>query len=109
MNDLPKMTPEQIRELALVRQKRWTANPNAFRNSRERIESITRVATAMLDGPCTVPEIVESTGLPSPEVFWCVTAMKKYGLVNEGAKDGSYFRYSLEEAALPEHADSAEA
>ena len=45
--------------------------------------------------PRTVPEIAALTGLPSDQVMWFVAALKKYGQVKEGDKDGSYFKYEL--------------
>jgi predicted transcriptional regulator len=46
----------------------------------------------------TVPEIADKTGIPSSQVLWLVMALKKYGQVIEGAKDGDYFIYQLTSA-----------
>lgn len=43
----------------------------------------------------TVPEIASVTGLSSSQVLWFVMALKKYGQVIEGLKDGDYFKYQL--------------
>ncbi|MCG6894414.1 MAG: hypothetical protein LJE65_12455 [Desulfobacteraceae bacterium] len=45
--------------------------------------------------PATVPEIAETTGIPSHRVIWFVAALKKYGELVEDGQDGSYFRYAL--------------
>ena len=45
-------------------------------------------------GSGTVPEIARATGMPTGEVLWFLAALKKYGLVVEAEKDGSYFRYA---------------
>lgn len=45
----------------------------------------------------TVPEISESTGIPSNEVLWHLMAMKKYGLVIEGEERDGYYEYTLKE------------
>ena len=49
----------------------------------------------------TVPEIAEATGMPSHEVLWHVTAMKKYGEVVEDGTDDDfeYFLYRLAKEA----------
>lgn len=43
----------------------------------------------------TVPEIASVTGFSSSQVLWFVMALKKYGQVIEGVKDGDYFKYQL--------------
>jgi len=43
----------------------------------------------------TVPELAESSGLPPAEVLWYVAALKKYGEILEGKKDGGFYRYLL--------------
>lgn len=45
----------------------------------------------------TVPEIAEATAMPASEVLWHVTAMKKYGLVEETGMCGEYYLYQLSE------------
>jgi predicted transcriptional regulator len=57
------------------------------------------IRRALQDGPRTVPELAEATGLPAPEVLWHVTAMRKRGhLVEAGMEDG-YCRYATEPEA----------
>jgi hypothetical protein len=46
----------------------------------------------------TVPEIARNTEIPSSQVLWLIMALKKYGQVIEGAKDGDYFIYQLTSA-----------
>jgi predicted transcriptional regulator len=43
----------------------------------------------------TVPEIARAAQVSTSQALWYIMALKKYGLVVEGAKDGSYFRYQL--------------
>lgn len=54
---------------------------------------------ALADGPKTVPEIADIVDLPTGEVLWHVTAMKKYDLLVEGDMDGEYYQYALAEEA----------
>ena len=58
---------------------------------------------AMKAGPRTIPQLAEATGLPSHEVLWHVTAMKKYGLVIEEGlnEDYEYYLYALSEEVKP--------
>jgi hypothetical protein len=43
----------------------------------------------------TIPEIAGNIGMKPSEVLWFVMALKKYGQVAEGAKEGDYFKYQL--------------
>ena len=43
----------------------------------------------------TVPEIAGASQISTSQVLWYIMALKKYGLVVEGAKDGDYFKYQL--------------
>lgn len=52
---------------------------------------------ALEQGPLTVPELAEATELPSEQVLWHITAMKKYDLVVESGFDGEYYQYGLAE------------
>lgn len=52
---------------------------------------------ALEDGPETVPEIAEVTGMPAHEVLWKLVGMRKYGLVAEGEERDGYYQYALKE------------
>jgi predicted Rossmann fold nucleotide-binding protein DprA/Smf involved in DNA uptake len=58
-----------------------------------------RVATALRDGPKTLPEIAASLGAPVPEVTKWVMAMRRYGRIRDLPKTRAddYFRYQLVE------------
>jgi predicted transcriptional regulator len=56
-----------------------------------------QIAGTLKDGPKTVPEISQVTGLPTETVFWYLIALKKYGKVTEGQQRDSYFAYALNE------------
>jgi predicted transcriptional regulator len=45
------------------------------------------------DNPKTVLEVAIATGLPTHEVLWHLTAMKKYGIVAESGMCGDYPLY----------------
>jgi predicted transcriptional regulator len=50
-------------------------------------------------GPKIVPEIAAETGLPSHDVLWHITAMKKYDQVAEVGQCGEYYQYAMAEEA----------
>lgn len=54
-----------------------------------------RLSEALSEGPKTVPELALTTGIPSRDVLWHLTSMKKYGKVGEGDQSGDYFQYVL--------------
>lgn len=66
---------------------------------RERVKETTTVrkklSEALSEGPKTVPELALKTGIPSRDVLWHLTSMKKYGKVGEGDQSGDYFQYVL--------------
>ena len=43
----------------------------------------------------TIPEIAAAVRMDAAEVLLIVSALKKFGEVAEGAKDGDYFRYQM--------------
>ena len=57
------------------------------------------ICQAMRQGAATVPEIAASSGLPSHQVLWHLTAMKKYDLVIEVGQCGEYYQYELAKEA----------
>jgi len=54
---------------------------------------------ALKEGAKSIPELAAATGLPSDQVLWHVTAMKKYDLIVETGMDdsGEYYLYALPE------------
>jgi len=55
----------------------------------------------------TVPQIARETGISANKVLWYIAALKKYGEISEGEKDGGYFRYVLTEGP-PEEISSSQ-
>jgi DNA-directed RNA polymerase specialized sigma subunit len=56
------------------------------------LKSIREQITAQ---PRTVPEIAQALAMDTAEVLRFISALKKYGEVMEGPKNGDYFRYGL--------------
>ena len=45
----------------------------------------------------TIPDIAEGIDMPKDKTLWYIATMKKYGQIVEGPKEGSFFKYSLNE------------
>lgn len=46
-------------------------------------------------GDKTIPELAEETGLASHIILYYLSAMRKYGLVEEAEHAGAYYKYRL--------------
>lgn len=53
------------------------------------------IASALAEGPKTVPELATETGLESALLFWHINAMRKYGFVATQGQKGQYLSYAL--------------
>jgi len=78
-----------------LREKRKGEIAAASARIKEQNKAIRSIQDALKGNDRTVPELGEATGMPASEVLYYLATLKKYGLVLEGAKDGSYFRYTL--------------
>jgi len=54
-----------------------------------------QITEALRKGAGTVPELAVQTGLPAEQVLWHVTAMRKYGTVQEVGPEGDYVKYEF--------------
>lgn len=54
-----------------------------------------RITERLAQGPATPLEVAQDLGMPPKQAMWYLAAMRKYGLVSEGAKSGDYFTYEL--------------
>jgi predicted transcriptional regulator len=64
---------------------------------KEQQKTIKAIKEQLRDRPMTVPEIAATTGIEASSVLWFLAALKKYGKVVEGEKEGSYFKFRLAE------------
>jgi predicted transcriptional regulator len=53
--------------------------------------------TALKNDAKTIPQIASAASLPTDQVLWHITAMKKYDLVTEVGQEGEYYQYELSE------------
>jgi predicted transcriptional regulator len=58
-----------------------------------------QICNQIQEEPQVVPEIATATGLPTHQVLWHITAMKKYDLVEEAGMCGEYYLYRMTKEA----------
>lgn len=63
--------------------------------SREQVKTHRMICGALKNGPMTIEEIHEATGVPADRVFWYLMAWKKYGKIVEGEQCEDYYQYAL--------------
>ena len=69
--------------------------------ARENLKTFNRIKKSILEalkeGPKTVPELAEITGLPASQTHWYLMTLRKYGEVVTGELDDmdEYFTYQL--------------
>jgi len=90
---------EAMKALRKARKKQIAA---ASAKLKEQTRTIKVIKKALGADGATVPALAEQTGMPSAELFWYLAALKKYGEVIEGNKDGAYFRYKLAAEVAPQ-------
>jgi hypothetical protein len=95
---------EAMKRLRESRKEKIAAASGLAKKHRKAMEAIKET---LKEGGRTVPRVAEATGMPPSEVFWYIAAMKKYGEVAEGEKEGGYFRYQLARTAAGETDDQA--
>ena len=60
---------------------------------KEQNEIRRQICQATREAPKSVPQIAQMTGVPAHEVLWQITAMRKYGDVEETGDCGEYILY----------------
>ena len=69
---------------------------------KEQRKIIKAIKEQLKDSPLTVPAIAAATEIEPSHVLWFVAALKKYGQIIEGEKDGGYFQFKLAEKSSDE-------
>ena len=90
---MEKMTGQEA--LKKLREERQETIEQAKSLIKEQSSVIKKIKEHLQGDGKTVPEIARATGIKSSEVLWFVMALKKYGQVLEGPKDGDYYKYQL--------------
>jgi len=81
--------------LKALREARKASIAKAQKAMKEQRSLIKRIKEQIKGEGKTVPQIASATGLPTDLILLYVTALRKYGMVAEGEKDGDYFKYKL--------------
>lgn len=90
------MTADKKKEsMARLRAQRSEWIARAKENLKRQSAAMKKIKAQLGGEGATIPEIAQSCEMPANEALWYVAAMRKYGQVIEGAKDGDYFRYVL--------------
>ena len=88
----PKPDKEALKQLRNER-KIWI---DRARKAVKTQNAITKAIKAQLaEEPRTVPEMARALKMKTGEVLLFISALRKYGEVVEGPKDGDYFKYQL--------------
>lgn len=93
MNETQDGKPTRKELLKGLREARRQSIAALSMKMKEQKKIIEKIKEQLGEGPKTVPEMAAALGLPSSEIMWHVAALKKYGEVVEGEKEGGYFRY----------------
>jgi len=88
---------EKIDKAALkqLRQERSVFIERAKAAIKTQTRDVKKIKEQLQAGNKTVPEIAGATGLSSSQVLLYISGLRKYGIVAEGEKAESYFKYEL--------------
>jgi len=89
--------PKPKKPIQVLRERRGGVPDELRERSRLQVRVLKQICEALEDGPRTIPDIADATGLPSHEVLWYVMGMKKYGRIAEGDERDEYYEYALQE------------
>lgn len=93
--DLQPLTSDQKRALAKLRASAGGVKPEERKKHQAMVAHRKAIRGVLERGACTVPAIAAELSLPSDEVLWHLTAMRKYGQAAESGEDGDYVLYAL--------------
>ena len=95
MNSKPRDDKEKKEMLKNLRKERSHSIEAAKSRVKEQSRLIKKIKEELSSGGKTVPEVAAATEISAADVLWYLMALKKYGLISEGKKEGGYFRYHL--------------
>jgi DNA-binding IclR family transcriptional regulator len=102
------MNSSEKEAMRKLREARKDSIKTATRRVKAQKKIIEAIKRNLNEGAKTVPELAEGAGISTADAMWYVATLKKYGVVAEGEKDGSYFRYELAGDAAETAADARE-
>ena len=89
-----KLSTEARAALETMRNRLGVGSPEQRTRHKQLIATRKAIRAALAAGPATVPQLALQIGLPTAETLWHVTAMKKYGEIQETGQDGDYPLYA---------------
>jgi len=92
MNEKKKIDKEALKQLRKARQGSIKHVKDAIKTQNQDIK---KIKEQLKDGGKTVPQIAAAIKMSTSKVLLYVTALRSYGLLAEGAKEGDYFKYEL--------------
>jgi hypothetical protein len=94
-----KITKEagQKKPIQIMRERYGGISEELKKFTREQTKNFKMISETLKNNYKTIPEISQSTGLPSHKILWYVMAMKKYSMVIEGDERDGYYQYILKE------------
>jgi hypothetical protein len=90
-----KLSNEQKAALKVMRDRLGVGSPEQRVRHKQLMAARKAIRAALDTEPATVPQLASQIDLPTAETLWHVTAMKKYGEIEELGQDGDYPRYAL--------------
>jgi septal ring factor EnvC (AmiA/AmiB activator) len=92
------MSKENDKEaMKQLRVKRQRAIERARKKIKDQTRQLAAIRSQLKAQAGTVPEVAAALKMNTADVLIAVSALRKYGEVIEGAKDGSYFKYQIVE------------
>lgn len=95
--DQEKKAKKEALKKLLAERKAWIKK--AVVKMKKQKKEIKAIKEQLKNNPATVPMIAEATEISSDKVLWYIAALKKYGQIIEGEKDGGYYHYLLSDSA----------
>ena len=89
------LTTEQKQALKAFREQIGGITPEKREQQRHLLAARKAIRKLLEDGPATIPQIAETTSMPTEEALWHIAGMRKYGQVSEAGEDGDYVLYAL--------------
>jgi len=102
MSEVSEEKTEEKEAMKKLRAARKQTIKGAAARMKKQRKEIKAIREQLEDKAGTVVEIAEATGIESSQVLWYLAALKNYGQILEGEKEGSYFRYQLNVGAPEE-------
>ncbi len=100
MDQIPEGEQTRKKMLKELREARRESIETLAKRVNEQRKVVNGIMEQLGSGPKTVPETASALMLNPSEIMWYFAALKKYGEIFEGEKEGVYFRYGRAENSV---------